>query len=150
MECSHVNAARRKSDATPVTPRNQCGEYPCLSRGAGSLNARAWHEIRHGLKLSPRELQIVQGIFDNKIEYTISAELGISINTLRTELRRLRRKLNVADRVSLVLRVVEEFLQQTASGSTTLPAICRDYSNGQCPLIANLSGKALPQCHPKV
>ena len=144
MERKATKAARRKPRAALVPAADRCGDYPCLSRGAGSLSAHAWHEIRHGLKLSPRELQIVQGIFDNKTEYSISAEFGISVNTLRTELRRLRRKLKVADRVSLVLHVMEEFLQQTASGSTMLPAICPIHSSGQCPLMP-VVGQPEPQ-----
>ena len=113
--------------------------YPFLSHGAVAFTCAAWLEIRRGLKLSARELQIVQGIFDDKLEYTIAAELGISINTVRTELRRLRRKLNAADRVSLVLCVVEEFLRQTTSKDTTLPAICRDHSAGECPLLREVT-----------
>ena len=114
--------------------------YPFLSHGAAAFTCAAWQEIRRGLKLSARELQIVQGIFDDKLEYTIAAELGISINTVRTELRRLRRKLNAADRVSLILRVMEEFLRQTTSEKTTLPAICRDHSAGRCPLLRAVVG----------
>lgn len=109
--------------------------FPCLARGAAALNAAAWREIRRGLKLSARELQIIQGIFDDKLELTIAAELGISLNTLRTEARRLRRKLNVSDRVTMVLCVLEEFLRQTASDQTTLPAICRNRAAGRCPLL---------------
>ena len=117
-----------------VPNRRQRNGYPCLSAGAAAFSCVAWQAIRRGLKLSARELQIVQGIFDDKLEFTIAAEQGVSINTVRTELRRLRRKLNAADRVSLVLRVVEEFLRQTTSDKSTLPAICRDHSNGSCPL----------------
>lgn len=99
-----------------------------------ALDATAWRSLQKGLRLSPRELQIVQGVFDDKLEFTIAAELGISIHTVRTEFRRLRRKLNAADRVGLVLCVMEEFLRQTASQNTKLPAICRNQANGRCPL----------------
>jgi DNA-binding NarL/FixJ family response regulator len=115
--------------------RNSCNGYPCFTRGATALTFHAWQEIRRGLKLSAREMQIVQGIFDDKLEYSIAAELGISVNTVHTELRRLRRKLRAADRVTLVLRVMEEFLRQTTSDKTTLPAICRNQSTGRCPLL---------------
>lgn len=84
--------------------------------------------------MSDRELQIVQGVFDDKMENVLAGELSISVNTLRTELRRLRRKLKIANRVMMVLCVLEEFLRQTASDQTTLPAICRNRANGRCPL----------------
>lgn len=108
--------------------------FPCLSQGASAFTTEAWLEIKQGLKLTRRELQIVHGIFDDKLEYTIAAELGISINTVRTELRRLRHKLNAADRVGVVLRVVEEFFRQTTSERTSLPAICRNLAGGRCRL----------------
>ena len=115
--------------------------YPCLTRGATAFSHQAWQEIRAGLKLSARELQIVQGIFDDKLEYSIATELGTSVNTIRTQLRRLRRKLNAADRVSLVLRVIEEFLRQTASGKNRLPSICGRRSIGNCPYSASSAAR---------
>ena len=108
--------------------------FPCLTRGAAALDAAAWREIRRGLKLSNRELQIIQGIFDDKLEYTIASELGVTVNTIRTELRRLRRKLKTGNRVTVLLCVLEEFLRQTASDQTALPAICRHRAAGRCPL----------------
>lgn len=110
--------------------------YPCLSNGAVAFSSQTWRDIQRGLKLSGRELQIVQGIFDNKLEYTIASDLGISVNTIRTELRRLRRKLNAADRVSLVLRVLEEFLRQTATNRPTPPAIRGHLSTGTSPRLS--------------
>lgn len=110
--------------------------YPFLTRGAAALSPAAWLEIRRGLKLSQREVELIQSIFDDKIEFAIGVDLGISVNTVRTELRRLRRKLKASDRVTLVLLVLEEFLRQTASEETSLPAICRNHSSGCCPLLA--------------
>ncbi len=119
---------------------NHPNGFPFLTHGAVGFSPNAWQEIQHGLKLSGRELQLIQGIFDNKVEYSIAAGFGISVNTVRTELRRLRHKLKAADRVSLVLRVVEEFLRLTTSTETKLPAICRNHSNGLCPLLRAVVG----------
>jgi DNA-binding CsgD family transcriptional regulator len=122
--------------AASLSPdRARCNGYPFLSQGAAAFSPEAWQEIRRGLKLSARELQIVQGIFDDKVEFAIATGLGISINTVHTELHRLRHKLDAADRVTLVLCVVEEFLRQTTSDKSTLPAICRNHSSGRCPLL---------------
>lgn len=146
MERKQKIRAVGRPKANPVLPSSNGDHrngYPFLSHGAAAFTCAAWREIRRGLKLSARELQIVQGIFDDKLEFTIAAEQGVSINTVRTELRRLRRKLNAADRVSLVLCVVEEFLRLTASDGTSLPSICRDHSSGRCPLARTLAeGKA--------
>ena len=108
--------------------------YPFLSRGSAAFEVQAWKLIQKSLKLSPRELQIIHGVFDDKLEFGIAAELGISVNTIHTETRRLRVKLNAPDRVSLVLRIMEEFLRLTVSDETTLPSICRNAANGRCPL----------------
>lgn len=134
MEQKSPQRAGGVSTAVPVNPGASHGNgYPHLSCGAAAWSHHDWQEIRAGLKLSARELQIVQGIFDDKLEYAIAAELGISINTVRTELRRLRRKLKITNRVSLVLRVVEEFLRQTASARATLPATSPERSTANLP-----------------
>jgi DNA-binding NarL/FixJ family response regulator len=118
--------------------------YPELTHGASAFDADEWKGIRRGLKLSPRELQIVQRIFDDKLESAIAAELGISFHTARTELRRLRQKLKTANRMMLVLKIVEEFLRQTAFDKTALHPICPEYSNGHCPLKSDVSKKLRP------
>jgi DNA-binding CsgD family transcriptional regulator len=134
VKLKHAGMANM-SAACNASDRNHYNGYPILTRGAAAFSFEAWQSIRRGLKLSAREFQIMHGIFDNKLECAIAAELGISINTVRTELRRLRRKLSSANRVSLVLSVVEEFLRQTCSDKTTLPSICRDHASGRCPLL---------------
>jgi len=131
------------ASAPAPAPANQkhCDGFPCLSRGAGALDAAAWREISRGLKLSDRELQIIRGIFDDEPEGAIAAGLGISVHTVRTHVGRLRRKLNAVDRVKMILCVLEEFLRLTASAETTLPAICRQRAAGSCPLQARGGGR---------
>lgn len=122
----------------PVRARAR-GAYPFLSHGSAAFDARVWRLIQKSLKLSPRELQIIHGIFDDKLELAIAGELGVSVNTIHTETRRLRVKLKSPDRVSLVLRITEEFLRLTVSDETTLPAICRNSANSRCPLARAIS-----------
>ena len=91
MERKQTIRAVGRPKAIPVllsSNGNHRNGYPFLSHGAAAFSSVAWQEIRRGLKLSARELQIVQGIFDDKLEFTIAAEQGVSINTVRTELRR--------------------------------------------------------------
>jgi len=70
--------------------------------------AVAWREIRESLGLSPREVSILRLLFDDQCEKAIARELGISIHTVHSHLKRLYRKLHVDIRVALVLRVVGE------------------------------------------
>ena len=78
--------------------------------GAGLLSSGWWADIAISLDLSVRELEIVQGIFDNSTEYTIATKLGISQHTVHTHINRVFRKLQVTTRTTLVLRVIREFL----------------------------------------
>lgn len=98
------------------------------------FSEQAWLEIARSLALSPRELQIVRGVFDDRTEFAIAANLAISPHTVHTHIERLHQKLGVADRVELVLRVMNEFLTVTAAPESTLPSICANRTAGRCPL----------------
>ena len=94
----------------------------------------AWEAIANSLALSRRELQIVRGVFNDRIEYAIATELQISPHTVHTHVERLHHKLQVTNRVQLVLRVMDEFLRLTLSPQTKLPPICANWQVGVCPL----------------
>jgi DNA-binding CsgD family transcriptional regulator len=98
------------------------------------LSQLAWREIARSLHLSTRELQIIRGVFDDRTEYCIAADLGISSHTVHTHFDRLHHKLGVSDRVSLVLRVIREFVALTLAPQTILPPICNNWAHGRCPL----------------
>jgi DNA-binding NarL/FixJ family response regulator len=66
--------------------------------------------IANSLRISDRELQIIQGIFDGRKELAIADDLTISVHTVHTHLERLYRKLNVSSRVGLVLSILSEYL----------------------------------------
>lgn len=74
------------------------------------LSEDAWTEIARSLKLSGRELQILRGVFDDRTESALAADLAISPHTVHTYFERLHRKLAAANRVKLVLRVMAEFM----------------------------------------
>jgi DNA-binding NarL/FixJ family response regulator len=105
--------------------------------GAAMFPDRAWREIARSLKLSARELEIVRGVFDDRTDGAIAADLGISPHTVHTHIDRLHHKLAVADRVELVLRVMDEFLTLTVAPESTLPSICANRAAGRCPLRRN-------------
>ncbi|MGA2140180.1 MAG: helix-turn-helix transcriptional regulator [Verrucomicrobiia bacterium] len=98
------------------------------------FSEQAWAEIARSLTLSPRELQVLRGIFDNRVEFAIAADLAISPHTVHSHMERLHHKLGAADRVELILRVTNEFLTLTAAPESTLPSICANRTAGRCPL----------------
>jgi len=87
------------------------------------FSSQAWIEIGRSLKLSGRELQIVRGVFDDRTEFAIAFELGISPHTIHSHMERLYHKLTVSSRVELVVRVMDEFLVLTISPQSIPPLI---------------------------
>ncbi|HUI06578.1 MAG TPA: helix-turn-helix transcriptional regulator [Verrucomicrobiae bacterium] len=98
------------------------------------IGEQAWPEIARSLRLSSRELQILRGIFDDHTEFAIAVDLGISPHTVHTHIDRIHRKLGVVDRVTLILRVMDEFLSLTVAPGSALPSICANRFAGRCPL----------------
>ncbi len=84
---------------------------PWEPEGHEIFSIAQWNELAEILALSPRELQIVRGVFDDGKEITIAQHLGISPHTVHTYLERIYRKLAVNSRVQLVVRVVAVALQ---------------------------------------
>ncbi len=76
--------------------------------GHSLLSASDWLHLRAELRLSPRELQIAQGVFEDQKEQAIAAEMGISAHTVNTYFQRLYRKLHVCSRPQLIVRVMSE------------------------------------------
>ena len=102
-------------------------QSPVPLRGQHVFSGHEWQFIASHLDLSPRELQIVGGIFDDKKELTIAAELGISSNTVHTHLSRLYHKLGVTSRVDLVVHffaehVAEHVAKHAGTNSGPLPS----------------------------
>ncbi|RMG49200.1 MAG: LuxR family transcriptional regulator [Acidobacteria bacterium] len=78
-------------------------------QGRGVLAPLEWRMIAERLQLSPRELQVVQSVFDDKKEYAAALDLGISEHTFHTYLERLYRKLGVHSRCELIVRIFAEY-----------------------------------------
>lgn len=86
--------------------------------GSGLLPPVAWRDVAHSLHLSPRELQIVKLALDDQCEVAIARHLGISSHTVHTHFERLYRKLSVASRVELVVRIFAEYLAMSPAQPT--------------------------------
>jgi DNA-binding NarL/FixJ family response regulator len=63
-----------------------------------------------GISDTDRELQIIQGIFDDRKKFAIADELTMSVHTVHTHVERLYRKLGVSSRAALVLYILSEHL----------------------------------------
>ena len=78
----------------------------------------AWPRLGMALRLSPREMQIVQGVFEDRKEESIAFELGISPHTVNTYFQRLYTKLRVSSRPQLMVRVMAEYLTMSGAQAT--------------------------------
>jgi DNA-binding NarL/FixJ family response regulator len=87
-------------------PPHASNDFACRTVGRRLLPPPAWEELRVLLQLSPREMQIAQGVFDDKKEQCIAFELGISPHTVNTYLQRMYRKMRITNRTQLVLHVL--------------------------------------------
>ncbi len=90
------------------------GRAPRTGPGYQLLKPAEWQALGAVLRLSPRELQVVQGVFDEQKEAALARQIGVSAPTVHTYLRRLYRKLGVASRVGLVIRVIATQLEHGA------------------------------------
>ena len=79
------------------------------------FSRREWDELRSYFKFSPRQAQIVQGLFSCMSDKQIARELNISVSTVRMHLTHLFMKNQVADRNELVLHIFSHFRQTCRS-----------------------------------
>jgi DNA-binding CsgD family transcriptional regulator len=80
-----------------------------------------WPHLGMALRLSRREVQVVQGVFEDRKEESIAHELGISPHTVNTYFQRLYAKLRVSSRPQLIVRVMAEYLKMAPSQRQTPP-----------------------------
>ena len=64
------------------------------------------------LKLSPRALQLVRGIFDDQTEEAIAYDLRISADTVHSHLRRIYSRLGVYSREQLLVFIFGRYLER--------------------------------------
>ena len=87
---------------------------PLLGAGIpreGGLCEADWEIVAARLRLTMREAQIIRRIVTELKDQAIAHELGISYNTLRTQLSRLYRKLGVQTRIGVAVAVFSEALK---------------------------------------
>jgi len=102
--------------------------------GSAIFSERAWNSVARALRLSPREEDILRGMFDGLTETALATRMNISLRTVHTHVERLHRKLGVTHQVALALRVVNEFLKLAGVPGSGVPPICARRSAGGCAL----------------
>lgn len=85
--------------------------------GREVLTVSQWTAVGMSLRLSPRELQIVQEVFDDLKEAAIADDLGISAHTVHTHLERLYRKVGARGRTTMAVRIFAEHLRLIGNGA---------------------------------
>jgi DNA-binding NarL/FixJ family response regulator len=70
-----------------------------------------WSKLASRLGLSPRELCLVQGVFDELTNREIAARCNIASGTVGVHFARLHKKLGVKTRAGVVRAVIQAYLQ---------------------------------------
>jgi len=86
------------------------------------LNDQIWAAIGTSLGCSRRELQIVTSLIEDRLqtEGEIGRALGISPHTVHTHLERLYKKVGVASRSHLILRVFAVYVRLHAESTSAV------------------------------
>ena len=75
--------------------------------GAATLTDQEWKTLGRLMRLSPRELQIVEAVCLELKDRAIAERLGISTHTVRTHFERLFRKLGVHSRGGVAVNAMK-------------------------------------------
>jgi len=98
------------------------------------LNEAAWEQLAEKLKLSRREVDIVQALLVDQRESAIASRLRMSPHTVHAHMDRLHGKLSVRSQPELILKILTAFLLMTAEPGSPLAPICGNRTSGRCPL----------------
>ena len=70
-----------------------------------------WSRVGSALRLSRRELELVQHIFEGKKLVAIANEMQLAMGTVKTYVQRIHQKLGICDQRELALAVLEAHLR---------------------------------------
>lgn len=77
------------------------------------MKSETWSEVVRVLELSPQQARIVELILGGACDKQIGQRLSLSVDTVRTYLKRIDERLSVKGRVELVVRVFVTALEIT-------------------------------------
>jgi DNA-binding NarL/FixJ family response regulator len=103
--------------------RDESGRRPPVP-AAAVLSDAAWVQVAASLRLTERELDLVHGVFDEKKADAMAADVAVSLNTVKAEMRHLFAKLGVQNRAGLIVRVFAEVSMLGAWPHANLPPQC--------------------------
>ncbi len=92
------------------------------ARGSLILSKKEWHALGRDLKLSPRAMQLVRGIFDDQTEEAIADDLSISAHTVHSYFTRIYQRLGVCSREQLLVFTFGRYLQRRRLPKSRSPA----------------------------
>lgn len=75
--------------------------------GSDMLTESQWTITAQSLKLTKREQQVCQKLFDGNTRNEIAEKLGIKSRTVRHYMEHIHEKLCVSNRVGVVLRIIQ-------------------------------------------
>ena len=92
--------------------RQPVSDNQTATRGSSIFSNQEWDELGCDLKLSPRALQLVRGIFDDQTEGAIAYDLRISVHTVHSYLIRIYQRFGVRSREQLLVYIFGRYLEQ--------------------------------------
>lgn len=112
----HHRGGDRARGESPSRSQDGSGGEGHAGHGGGDDRWRTpftdadWEVIRVRLGLSPRETDVVRGLFAGKSEAGVAHALDIAASTVHEHVRRIYAHLGLDDRRELVLRVYREYV----------------------------------------
>ena len=94
--------------APTLSPRSNVPAWQAA--GSALVPGDAWLQIRNSLRLSEREVRMVQGIFNDEENERIASALAISPERVYRMMQRIYIKLHIGSRAELIVRVMSEYL----------------------------------------
>ena len=91
----------------PKQKRNKQKRNKRKKLGQDQLSIQQWSDVCRGMKMSLREQQVCKLLFDGLTRQKIAEHLDISNRTVRHHMEQIHVKLNVCNRVGVVLRIIQ-------------------------------------------
>ncbi len=92
--------------------RQPASDKQTAASGSLIFSNEEWDELGCDLRLSPRALQLVRGIFDDQTEGAIAYDLRISVHTVHSYLIRIYQRFGVFSREQLLVYVFGRYLER--------------------------------------
>ena len=75
--------------------------------GQDQLSIQQWSDVCRKMKMSLREENVCKLLFDGMTRQQIADQMGISNRTVRHHMEKIHLKLNVSNRVGVVLKIIQ-------------------------------------------